>query len=100
MRLASMHIGRNLRAREAARRRLETMMMSGPLRRGAFAAILCGIALALGRPCQAEPTDEGDAAALQADVKKGFRDQVTPFVKAYCVTCYGNRKSKAGVNFE
>src|SRR5262249_33751383 len=62
------------------------------------AAIL--FALSLAAPCKAEPASDADYAALQAEVKKAFREQVTPFVKNYCVTCHGNRKSKAGVNFE
>ena len=65
-----------------------------------MALILSGVALPLARPGRAEPANDGDLAALQAEVKKGFRDQVTPFVRTYCVTCHGNRKSKAGVNFE
>ena len=65
-----------------------------------MALILSGVALPLARPGRAEPANDRDLAALQAEVKKGFRDQVTPFVRTYCVTCHGNRKSKAGVNFE
>ncbi len=76
------------------------MTMSGIFRSRVMALILSGVALPLARPGRAEPANDGDLAALQAEVKKGFRDQVTPFVRTYCVTCHGNRKSKAGVNFE
>jgi hypothetical protein len=62
--------------------------------------LLWGVALFPARPCNAEPPDDRNLAALQADVTKAFKDQVTPFVKYYCVTCHGNRKSKGGVNFE
>src|SRR5688572_15746928 len=73
------------------------MTMSGSFRRGVIALIL---ALPLSRPCKAEPVNDGDSAALQAEIKKSFQGSVTPFVKTYCVSCHGNRKSKAGVNFE
>lgn len=62
--------------------------------------ILLGLALLPAGTCHAEPASDGDFAALQAEIKKSFRDRVTPFVKTYCVSCHGNRKSKAGVNFE
>jgi hypothetical protein len=29
-----------------------------------------------------------------------LRDTITPFVKKYCFECHGNRKSKAGINYE
>src|SRR5262245_30938893 len=76
------------------------MTMSGAFRRGVMAPILLALALPLTVPCQAEPANDEDLATLQADVKKAFKDQVTPFVRNYCVTCHGNRKSKGGVNFE
>jgi hypothetical protein len=64
---------------------------------------LCGLALLLITPCQAEPAqDDGDKefAALQADAKKVFEKGVTPFVNNYCVECHGNRRSKGGLNLE
>jgi hypothetical protein len=66
----------------------------------ALAPILTGSALLLAAPCRAETPADGDLAARQAEVKKAFREQVTPFVKNYCLSCHSNRKSKAGVNFE
>ncbi|MSU49005.1 MAG: DUF1592 domain-containing protein [Opitutus sp.] len=76
------------------------MNMSGNFRSGVMAMILFGVAPALLRPCRAEQANDGDLAALQAGIKESFREQVAPFVRKYCVTCHGNRKSKAGVNFE
>src|SRR5215217_3130296 len=77
------------------------MTIPAPAPRGLIAAVLLStVGIALARTCQAEPVSEADFAALQADVKSAFRDRVTPFVKTYCVSCHGNRKSKAGVNFE
>ena len=62
---------------------------------------LLGFALSLTFPCQAEPADDDkDFAALQADAKKSFSEGVTPFVKTYCTNCHGNKKKKAGLNFE
>ncbi|MDZ4288356.1 MAG: DUF1592 domain-containing protein [Prosthecobacter sp.] len=65
-----------------------------------MAISLLGFAFTLSMPCQAETADDKEAAALLADAKKSFRDGVTPFVKTYCLECHGNRKSKAGVNYE
>jgi hypothetical protein len=76
------------------------MTISGTFRCGVMAVILVGFALPLTQPCKAQPASDEDAAALQAEIKKSFQDRVAPFVKSYCVTCHGNRKSKGGVNFE
>ncbi len=64
-------------------------------------ALLLGV-LALAQPVRAQtpPADESDLSALQAEVKTAFRDQVTPFVRTYCLSCHSNRRSKGGVNFE
>ena len=56
------------------------MTMSRAFRRGAIALILSGFAPLVGL-CRAEPASDADLAALQADVKKAFKDQVTPFVR-------------------
>jgi mono/diheme cytochrome c family protein len=77
------------------------MTMSRVFRRGVIALILSGFALPLIAPCQAGPANDADLAALQSEIKKSFRDRVTPFVNTYCVGCHGNRKpTKAGVNFQ
>jgi mono/diheme cytochrome c family protein len=76
------------------------MTLSGTLHRGMMAVILLGSAIRLSLYAQAEPMTGADLEALQADVKKAFKDQVTPFVRNYCVSCHGNRRSKGGVNFE
>ena len=67
--------------------------------RGVIAVTLFGLALSLPVPCQAEPADDGDFAALQAEAKKSFHDSVSPFLSTYCVECHGKKKRKAGVNF-
>ena len=56
------------------------------------------VALALAQPGHAQPASERDFAALQAEAKKTFRDQVTPFLKSYCIDCHGSRP-KGGINF-
>ena len=70
------------------------------LPRGVLALVVFGLAPCLSLPTKAEPADDGDFSALQAEAKKTFRDQVTPFVRTYCLNCHGNRKTKGGVNFE
>ena len=58
---------------------------------------IAAIALALAAPCKA---DSEDFAALHADAKKSFGDDVAPFVKNYCSSCHGIKKQKGGINFE
>ncbi|MGV3660737.1 MAG: DUF1592 domain-containing protein [Prosthecobacter sp.] len=66
-----------------------------------MAAALLGITLSQTPPCQAaQPVDTRDFTAMQALVKKTFKDEVTPFVKKYCQECHGNRRSKGGINYE
>ena len=70
------------------------------LPRGVRALLVFGLAPFLFLSAKAEPADDGEFSALQAGAKKTFRDQVTPFVRTYCLNCHGNRKTKGGVNFE
>src|SRR5688500_17163957 len=74
------------------------MTISATFRSGVMVLILCGFAVTLTKPCQAEPPNDGDFSALQAEVKKTFHERVTPFVKTYCVSCHGSRP-KGGINF-
>jgi mono/diheme cytochrome c family protein len=64
-----------------------------------MAMSLFGFAFALTMPCQAEPADDRNLAALQADAQKTFREQVTPFLNTYCTNCHGAKKMKGGINF-
>ena len=50
-------------------------------------------------PCQAEPTDDADFAALQVEAGKSFKEVVTPFVNTYCTRCHGQDRQKGGINF-
>ena len=68
--------------------------------RGVIALFAFGLAPLLALAAEGELADDGEFSALQAEAKKTFRDQVTPFVRTYCLNCHGNRKSKGGVNFE
>ncbi len=68
--------------------------------RAGLALFLAGLALPLAGLGQVEPALDGALVARQAEIKNAFRDQVSPFVKTYCLACHSNRKSKAGVNFE
>jgi hypothetical protein len=51
-------------------------------------------------PCRAELATDSEFATLQADAQQSFKDGVAPFVKSYCTNCHGNKKKKAGINFE
>ena len=63
-------------------------------------AILCSMALlSLVTPCIAASGSEADFAALQAETKRTFNEQVTPFIKTYCSQCHGDRKMKGGITF-
>jgi hypothetical protein len=75
--------------------------LSAGFRRVATIAGFVGVALSVAGLCRAEPANDADLAALQAEVKKSFKDRVQPFVTTYCVECHGNRRpTKGGVNFQ
>ena len=74
--------------------------LTSTLPRGVMALLVFGLAPFSPLAAGAEPADDGEFSALQAEAKKTFRDQVTPFVRTYCLNCHGNRKTKGGVNFE
>ena len=77
------------------------MTQLGLLRRGVLTAVLSFLTLPLASPARAAPpTNDAELATLQAEIKKSFREKVTPFVKTNCLSCHSNRKSKGGVNFE
>jgi len=61
----------------------------------------CAVVLSVSWSCQAGTVPEAlDEAALRADAKKTFKEQVEPFVKTYCTKCHGGGRAKANVNFE
>jgi hypothetical protein len=65
------------------------------------AALVCALVLSLVPPCRAEADAVGaDEAALRADARKTFKENVEPFVKAYCTKCHGGGRAKANVNLE
>jgi len=65
-----------------------------------MAVTLLGFAVSPTLPGNAASAGDADFAALQASAKQTLQDSVSPFIKAYCVQCHGNRRSKAGINFE
>ncbi len=75
------------------------MTNPGILRSGFSAVVLGCLALPLPGLCAAESADDKVFAALQAEAKKTFQDQVTPFVKNYCWDCHGDKKMKGGITF-
>ena len=64
---------------------------------GAMALVVFALSQTL--LCAAEPADDADSAALQAEAKKAFKDVVTPFVDTYCTRCHGQNRQRGGINF-
>jgi mono/diheme cytochrome c family protein len=50
-------------------------------------------------PAAVKSAEDAALLALQAEVKKTFKDKVQPFVKSYCYECHGDRRMKGGVTF-
>ena len=67
--------------------------------RGVMALMILALPLSVALPCRAEPTDDADFAALQADARKSFTNAVTPFVDNYCTRCHGQNRQRGGINF-
>jgi hypothetical protein len=66
---------------------------------GAMTMVLFALALAVTRHCIADPANDADFAALQAEAQKSFKEVVTPFVNSYCTRCHGQDKQRGGINF-
>ena len=64
---------------------------------GVTAILLASFAAAPARASQPVSLSESELAARQAEIKKSFKDEVSPFVTEYCVKCHGTRP-KGGVN--
>lgn len=66
-----------------------------------IAALGCALILAVVPPCLGETdVESGEEAALRAEARKIFKENVEPFVKNYCTRCHGGGRAKANVNFE
>lgn len=63
-----------------------------------LALALTGFAIVL-PTALAAPAEEQDAAALQAETKKVFKERVTPFINTYCAQCHGLYKMDGGITF-
>lgn len=63
-----------------------------------LALALTGFAIVL-PAALAAPAEEQDAAALQAETKKVFKERVTPFINTYCAQCHGLYKMDGGITF-
>ncbi len=72
--------------------------MPRSVRRTLTAVFVAGFG-AFALPGKAQPAVEQDFASLQAEAKKTFQGQVTPFLKNYCIKCHGSRP-KGGINFQ
>lgn len=64
-----------------------------------FALTVLGCAFLFANSLKADSADGADFIVLQADATKSFREEVTPFVKKYCVECHGDKKRKGGINY-
>lgn len=68
---------------------------------GKTTALGCALVFSLVASYQAVADGESaDEAALRADARKVFNDNVAPFVKTYCTKCHGGGRAKANVNLE
>lgn len=74
------------------------MKPSRPLRLLLSPCVALSLALALPLVTRAE--DDKQLATLQAAAQKAFKQDVEKFAAKYCFGCHGNRRSKAGLNFE
>jgi len=61
---------------------------------------LGSVASTLSMPCRAQTSEDKELAAMQATAQKAFKQHVEKFAAKYCFECHGNRRSKAGLNFE
>src|SRR5688572_26103023 len=75
------------------------MKRPGTFDRGVMGIALVAFAFSMSLRCGAEPADDADFAAQQADARKSFKDVVTPFVDTYCTRCHGQNRQKGGINF-
>ena len=58
------------------------------------------IAANAGESTAIQELDQEKLAALKSETEKLFREQVTPFIKRYCIECHSNKRpTEAGVNF-
>src|SRR4051794_18994149 len=73
------------------------MTIDTPLRIAAMS--LVGLTLALAAPCRAASTADEDFAAIHAEAKHSFQDEIVPFLKSYCTDCHGDKKMKGGITF-
>ena len=75
------------------------MKKPGTFGSGVMAMAFVAFALSMSLRCTAEPADDADFAAQQADARKSFKEVVTPFVDNYCTRCHGQNRQKGGINF-
>jgi mono/diheme cytochrome c family protein len=52
-------------------------------------------------PTRSQAVSAGDAQieARRKEAEKVYRNEVAPFLKAYCVQCHGSNKAKGGISF-
>ncbi|MBI3857372.1 MAG: DUF1592 domain-containing protein [Planctomycetes bacterium] len=62
------------------------------------AFLLVGLLAALAAPASGD--EDPALATARSAALKTFKDQVAPFIAAYCTQCHGEKKKKGGVTFE
>lgn len=65
-----------------------------------FVPFICGVALYSSVALGAEGNDDAELATARAQAMKTFKDQVTPFIKTYCIRCHGEQTKKGNVIFD
>lgn len=82
------------------------MRMFGKFRASLKAMALLVVALSMAAPClaasapAAAPVEDKEFAAIQAQAKKTYQDDVNLFIKNYCASCHGIKRQKSGLNLE
>ena len=61
---------------------------------------ICGVAFCASATSGADRNDDAEWAKARSEAMKTYKDQVKPFVAAYCTRCHGENKRKGGVNFD
>ncbi|HWE95149.1 MAG TPA: DUF1592 domain-containing protein [Tepidisphaeraceae bacterium] len=65
-----------------------------------FAVFICGVVLYSSAARGAEGNDDAQLAEARAQAMTTFKDQVTPFIKTYCIRCHGEQTKKGNVIFD
>jgi hypothetical protein len=62
-------------------------------------SVLLCVTLSAASQGVAETPAEKEFTSRQDEARRSFREGVTPFVKAYCAKCHGDKRRRAGLNY-